>query len=123
MRTDHSALQWGLNFEETEGEVARWIQQLEEYDFQMQHCKGMSHPNADGLSQRPYDLECKQCQRIEKNDARIPKLILTQPMEWRQGQFDDDDISPILRAKEQNVPPGWADISDQSRELKILWPQ
>ncbi len=66
----------------------------------------------------------KQCQRMEKNDVvRIQRLILTQPREWRQEQLDDDDIGPILRAKEQDTRPGWADISDQSRELKILWAQ
>ncbi len=47
-------------------------------------------------------------------------LILTQSMEWRQEQLDDDDIGPILQAKEQVARPGWVDISDQSRELKIL---
>ncbi len=44
-------------------------------------------------------------------------------MEWRQEQLDDDDIGPILRAKEQGNWPGWADISDKSKELKILWAQ
>ncbi len=70
----------------------------------------------------------KQCQRIEKNDVvHIQRLILTQPMEWREEQLDDDDdddddtdIGPILRVKEQDARPGWADISDQSRELQIL---
>ncbi len=38
-------------------------------------------------------------------------------------QLDDDDIGPILRAKEQDTRPGWVDVSDQSRELKILWTQ
>ncbi len=38
-------------------------------------------------------------------------------------QLDDDDIGLILRAKKQDTRPGWEDISDQSRELKILWAQ
>ncbi len=40
LRMDHSALQWLLNLEDPEGLVARWIQQLQEYDFQIQHRKG-----------------------------------------------------------------------------------
>ncbi len=123
LRTDHSVLQYLLNFKDTVEQVARWIRQLQEYDFQIQHRKGTSHQNTDGLSQIPYDLECKQCQHIKKNDVvHIQKLIQTQPAEWRQEQSnddnddDDDDISPILRAKEQNAQPGQADVSDQSRE-------
>ncbi len=78
LKTDQSALQWLLNFKDAEGQVARWIQQLEEYDFQIQHRKGTSHRNADGLSQRPCDLECKQCQRMEKNDiVHIRRLMET----------------------------------------------
>ncbi len=102
-RTHHSALQRLLNFEDPEGQVARWIQQLQEYDFQIQHRKGTSHQNAEGLSQRPCDLECKLCQPIEKNDVLVQKLTLTQPKKWRQEQLDDDDIGLILQAKEQNA--------------------
>ncbi len=59
----------------------------------------------------------------KKNDiVHIQKLILTQPTEWTQEQLDDaDDNGPILRAKEQGNQHEWVDISDQSRELKILW--
>ncbi|KAF8774693.1 Gypsy retrotransposon integrase-like protein 1 [Argiope bruennichi] len=38
---------------EHEGQVARWIQRLPEYDFEIQHRKGTSHGNADALSRRP----------------------------------------------------------------------
>ncbi len=103
LRTDHSALQWLLNFKDPEGQVAHWIQQLQEYDFQIQHRKETSHRNADGLSRSPCDLECKQCQCVEKNDVvHIQRLMLTRAMEWRQQQLDDDYIGPILRAKEQD---------------------
>ncbi len=83
LRTDHSALQWLLNFESPEGQVARWIRQLQEYDFLIQHCEGTSHHNADRLPQRLCNQECKQWQCIEKNVVHLWKLMLTQPTEWR----------------------------------------
>ncbi|GBN74891.1 hypothetical protein AVEN_8191-1, partial [Araneus ventricosus] len=35
---------------EPEGQIARWVQILQEYDFEIQHRKGTSHGNAIALS-------------------------------------------------------------------------
>ncbi|GFR07688.1 retrovirus-related Pol polyprotein from transposon 17.6 [Trichonephila clavata] len=43
LRTDHASLTWLLNFKNTEGQIARWIQKLEEYDFEIKHRKGSLH--------------------------------------------------------------------------------
>ncbi|GBN28932.1 Retrovirus-related Pol polyprotein from transposon 297 [Araneus ventricosus] len=53
LRNDHASLRWLLNFKEPEGHIARWIQRLQEYDFEIQHRKGTSHGNADALSRIP----------------------------------------------------------------------
>ncbi|GFV09001.1 retrovirus-related Pol polyprotein from transposon 297 [Trichonephila clavipes] len=53
LRTDHASLTWLMNFRNTEGQVARWIQRLNEYYFDIRHRKGSSHGNADALSRRP----------------------------------------------------------------------
>eukprot|EP00731_Ephydatia_muelleri_P006029 Em0003g277a len=50
VRTDHSSLQWIQNFKEPEGQLARWLEQLQEYDFKVIHRKGRNHNNADALS-------------------------------------------------------------------------
>ncbi len=100
--------------------IWRSQEELQEYDFQIQHCKGTSHWNADELSQRPSNLDCKQCQRMKKNDVLVQQLMLAQSTEWRCEQLDDNDTGSILRAKEQDVQTGWADLSDQSRKLMIL---
>ncbi|GBO05542.1 Transposon Ty3-G Gag-Pol polyprotein [Araneus ventricosus] len=41
IRTDNASLRRLLNFREPEGQIARWIQRLQEYDFEIQHLKGM----------------------------------------------------------------------------------
>ncbi|GFU59508.1 retrovirus-related Pol polyprotein from transposon 17.6 [Trichonephila clavipes] len=53
LRTDHASLTWLMNFRNTEAQVARWIQRLNEYYFDIRHRKGSSHGNADALSRRP----------------------------------------------------------------------
>ena len=51
--TDHACLQWLLTFRCPEGQIARWLQKLQEYNFEVQHRAGKSHGNADALSRRP----------------------------------------------------------------------
>ena len=54
LRTDHSSLQWLRNFKEPEGQLACWLEQLEEYDFDIVHRQGKLHTNADALSRIPH---------------------------------------------------------------------
>ena len=47
--TDHSALQWLINFRQAEEQVARWLEVLQSYNFTIQHQPGLKHGNADAL--------------------------------------------------------------------------
>ena len=67
LRTDHGSLVWLHRFREPDGQIARWLQQLEPYVFRIEHWAGKRHGNADVLSRLPCELNCKQCKR-EKND-------------------------------------------------------
>jgi len=57
LRTDHHSLKWLNTFKRPEGILARWIETLSEFDYEIQHRPGRLHCNADGVS-RPM---CKQC--------------------------------------------------------------
>eukprot|EP00731_Ephydatia_muelleri_P010068 Em0005g654a len=50
LRTDHSSLQWLYDFKELEGQTVRWLEQLQEFNFEVVHRSGHSHRNADALS-------------------------------------------------------------------------
>ena len=56
-RTDHNSLKWLRNFRDPEGQVARWLEILAEYDFKVIHRPGPQHTNTDALSRLP----CRQC--------------------------------------------------------------
>ncbi len=58
LRTDHSALQWLMNFQDPEGQAARLIQQLQEYDYvhdvlmtQTKQCSHFTTQNTKPISQ------------------------------------------------------------------------
>ena len=67
LRTDHASLTWLYQRSEPSHQVARWLETLAEFEFQMEHRPGRQHGNADGLSRQC--AQCKQCIRIEERDG------------------------------------------------------
>ena len=58
--TDHMSLQWLCNFKDSEGQMARWLEAIQELDIKIVHRKGQAHNNADALSRIPR----RQCGRL-----------------------------------------------------------
>ena len=78
LRTDHGSLRWIFNFKAPEGQLARWLEVLGIYDFDIQHRPGRLHGNADAMS-RPPMAPCKQCHR-ESHDETWPEgLVMARP--------------------------------------------
>ena len=68
-RTDHAALRWLFSFRHPEGQLARWLQRLQEYDFTIQYRPGLLHANADAMSRRPcIHNPCKGCDKLESRE-------------------------------------------------------
>ncbi len=82
-RTDHNSLKWLHNFREPEGQVARWLEILAEYNFRVIHRPGPQHVNADTLSRLP----CRQCGQMESTGQDIP--------------VSDDILNTQVRKEEQ----------------------
>ena len=120
LRVDHASLTWLLNFKEPEGMVARWIERLAFYQYDMQHRAGIKHGNADALS-RCSDCKRAECEDAgaadiwEVDDALLDELTAFQGLtleQIRESQMTDDELSPIfqLLEAEENLtekPPGW----------------
>ena len=54
IRTDHGALTWLQNFKSPEGQLARWLENLQGYQFTIVHRPGRKHNNVDALSRLLY---------------------------------------------------------------------
>ena len=147
VRTDHASLTWLCAKRETEGQVARWLEQLSEYSFDIQHRPGRKHQNADALSRTPCPPECKQCQRIRRKETsdRPPDPALdcragnhlpdpSQPVGVNQlGSMQLDELqqqgntalAQIYRWKKAGEPPDHRVADTHSLEMRrylALWP-
>ena len=59
-RTDNGSLRWLCNFRDPEGQLARWLEVLASFNYELEYRQGRKHQNADGLSRIP----CRQCMKI-----------------------------------------------------------
>ena len=64
IRSDHHSLFWLYNFRRTEGQMARWLQELSRYNFILQYRPGAKHENADALS-RSNDNDGVNCNEYD----------------------------------------------------------
>ena len=110
LRTDHNSLRWLQNFRHPEGQLARWLEKLQEYNFSIEHRPGRRHGNADALSRLP----CTQCGRDGElseetsGDTAVCAAISTTHLgQWspEDQQMQDTVVGPVLQAKEKNCRP------------------
>ena len=53
VRTNHNSLIWLMRFKNIEGQLARWIEELLNYDMELLYRAGRDHGNAHGMSWLP----------------------------------------------------------------------
>ncbi|BHF67902.1 hypothetical protein SprV_0301093100 [Sparganum proliferum] len=119
VRTDHQALKWLRKFKDAEGQVARWQELLEEFDFEVQYRPGKRHNNADTLSLPPLPPTRAQ------NDA-LPAAAIhisqTAQEQWAQMQTSDPNVSLIYDRQLHGSPkPSAREMESLSWEAHCLW--
>ena len=131
LRTDHGSLTWLRNFRDPDGQIARWLERLQELDFDTVHRRGRIHTNADALSRLP----CQQCGReshTTSEDLLVSVTAVLPPLpegmgdKVRQAQLADTVLGPLLRGKEAGEKPATSELgnsSQSSRRLLQLWDQ
>ena len=67
IRADHRALKWLLEFKNSEGQLARWLELLATYDSAIEYRPGLQHGSTDSLSRRPCG-DCRYCERAEQKE-------------------------------------------------------
>ena len=73
LRTDHSSLTWLFHFKAPQGQLARWLEELSQYDFTIVHRAGRKHANADAISRLSTDdPDVGDCYRAGQELSSLP---------------------------------------------------
>ena len=129
--TDHNALKLLRNFKEPVGQVARWLQILSEYDFQVEHRPGSQHLNADALSRR----QCQQCgaEQLKAAESHYTAVLTVSAGQeswlptWNmddfrlQQQADKGIHQMTLSLKDDSLPQSFPKLA--SADVQVLWNQ
>ncbi|KAI4885901.1 hypothetical protein NFI96_005622 [Prochilodus magdalenae] len=100
LRTDHSSLRWLHSFDQPEGQIARWLEQLASFDYDIVHRPGKSHGNADALSRVPITPESRAVVGQVYEDSEGDG----QEWDWRLEQAKDDQLQKIRDWVETHGP-------------------
>ena len=133
VRSDHAALQWLQRTPQPIGQQARWLEQMQEYDFKIVHRAGRSHQNADALSRRP----CKQCGLQDEEAEREPAVARAiqlanpgagdgpfKPSIMASALREDDELKDIVNLLEQHKEqPPFEAVEGLGAVTKALYTQ
>ena len=137
VRTDHSALTWLRKTPEPIGQQSRWLEQLEEFLFTVEHRSGNKHTNADAMPRRP----CRQCSMIDNEDDAnkaevtsintiVTALAVDEVDIWAneilaKSQKEDLQLKEFYKLKEEfgDKKPALESIVGKDETCKTLWNQ
>ncbi|KAJ8948177.1 hypothetical protein NQ318_010450 [Aromia moschata] len=135
-RAQLNQTKWIMNFKNPEGQVARWMERLQQYDFKIMHRSGKTHGNADTLSRRPcLEQKCRYCQKIETKESSYEtcnELLMATTIEvedeWsseelKKSQKKDSDLKLIRNWLKNGVRPTWQEVSRYGTTIKGYWAQ
>ena len=91
VRTDHWSLKYLQHFREPEGQLARWLDFLQPFDFEIIVRPGKNHGNADALSRKGITCGGKKCHCCKFSDLEYePPVKLETRLQNETGTQTDD---------------------------------
>ena len=116
VRTEHKSLTWLMSFKNIEVQLARWMEELSQFDMSVVHHPGKYHINADALSRIPDPLEYCPNYRAGTMLSRLPcysqlnpcKFCMRAEATWTHFEDDVDYVVPLtvrkIELKDFNEP-------------------
>jgi len=137
LRTDHHSLKWLNTFRRPEGILARWIETLAEFDYEIEYRPGRLHCNADGVS-RPASKQCYgKLPKVPWVDELERADELTEPLgirglQWAPEisdedmvtlQAEDEELAPVIQWLQEDTSPTLEELRTYSNAIRSLWAQ
>ena len=91
VRTDHQSLRWLQNFKDAEGQLTRWQEQLQKFNFECVYRPGSKNSNAGGLSPLLRKIEL------------VNSLLATNLVEWGSKLANDTDTSVLYNSQAEGA--------------------
>ena len=142
VRTDHQPLKWLFSLQEPTGQLARWLEFLQSFNFEYR--PGSMHVNANGMSRTPChpqecqchfsidDLPCglcSECQRISSYDLVKISAITTRqsgldrppdPVPWT-GLYTSVQLRDFqLQDKQIAIVLLWKELSERPPSSQLV---
>ncbi|KAL6471884.1 hypothetical protein MHYP_G00205340 [Metynnis hypsauchen] len=116
LRTDHSSLRRLHSFDQPEGQIARWLEQLASFYYDIVHRPGKSHGNADALSRvfMPCDVRAVVGQVYEDLEGDWTRW------DWRLEQEKDEQLQKVRNWVENHGPKPHEEVK-KDPQLRGYW--
>ena len=129
LRTDHGSLRWLYNFKDVQGQLARWIEILGTFDFEICHRPGTQHKNADALSRIADNIvSSSTVKQQSQRSLSVPCCSVNHVFsglnqdELSEMQRADKTLLPIINWKEEgDKKPSPTLVMSYGRETKGYW--
>ena len=122
--TDHNALRW-LHSAEPKRRRARWIMDLQECEFEVQHRPGTQNSNADALSRLPQENPINTILPSTINHGLVlPAALACITMlafESQQAQLEDPSVSKVIELKNLGFSKPLYFVWAKNRHLSAFW--
>ena len=129
IRTDHSSLQWLLNFRNPSGMLARWLEILGNYQFNIMYRPGTQHTAADALSRRPAESRDVSCQTdVSPQSETTDRCRKVAAEDWslsfiQSEQTEDEVLAEVTRLLSAGRRPRRSEVSAALKPWVRQWPR
>ena len=126
-RVDHASLTWLRNFRDPPGQLARWLEQLAEFDLQPVYRKGSAHQNADALSRIPWQCSqtndkpphCNSCPEATESESNSKEVGPSATFTFKNRCYTLAE--PMMFRRWSPVELRSAQLKDSTLQLGIQW--
>jgi len=119
--TDHASLRWLLSLKNPKGRLARWVIELQAYDFSIVHRKGNQMQAPDALSRNPVDV-CLIDLPLQVTDEwynHLLKSVQENPEKYEQFVEKDDCLLKQISVGNKE-PLRWVQVLPKNSRPEAL---